>query len=141
MSIGKHFTCDVITVNKDEGLKTAAHLLFEKNTGSVVVVENEKPVGILTDRDILNCYLQEEQSADELQVADVIASDLLTVKSTDGMQDALEAMAEKGVRRAPVVDEQDKLVGLVTADDVIRILADEFSKLSEIMHCQEAVVH
>lgn len=141
MSIGKHFTCEVLTVDKTEALKAAAQMMFDKNTGSLVVVEDENPVGMLTDRDIAECLVKEEQNIANLKVADAMNTDLLEVRTTDGIQDTLEAMAEKGVRRAPVVNEQGKLVGLVTADDVIKVLADEFSKLSEIVHQQASVMH
>jgi len=140
MSIGKHFTCEVVTIDKNEALKAAAQLMFEKNTGSVIVVEDQKPVGVLTDRDLARCYLEGE-SIDDLSLDQVIDTDVLKVGSKEGIQDALEAMAEKGVRRAPVVDEQGKLVGIVTTDDMVKILAEEFNKLSEIVHQQSATAH
>ncbi|MDF2866936.1 MAG: hypothetical protein K0S11_406 [Gammaproteobacteria bacterium] len=140
MSIGKHFTCEVVTIDKNEALKAAAQLMFEKNTGSVIVVEDQKPVGVLTDRDLARCYLEGE-SIDDLSLDQVIDTDVLKVGSKEGIQDALEAMAEKGVRRAPVVDEQGKLVGIVTTDDMVKILAEEFNKLSEIVHQQSATTH
>jgi CBS domain-containing protein len=141
MSIGKHFTCEVVTIDKNEALKAAAQLMFEKNTGSVVVVEDEKPVAVLTDRDLARCFLEGE-NIEELALDDVIeTANVLTIQNREGMQDALNAMAEKGVRRAPVVDEQGKLVGIVTTDDVVKILADEFNKLSEIVHQQATTTH
>lgn len=140
MSIGKHFTCEVVTIDKNAALKAAAQLMFEKNTGSVVVIDGDEPIGLFTDRD-LACCVAEDKNIDELKVADAMSTDLLTIKNTQGIQDALSAMAERGVRRAPVVDEQGKLVGIVTADDVVKILADEFGKLSQIMHQQGAVMH
>jgi len=140
MSIGKHFTCEVVTIDKNAALKVAAQLMFDKNTGSVVVTENEEPVGLFTDRDLASCVVN-EQNINELKVADAMSTDLLTIKNTQGMQDALEAMAKQGVRRAPVVDDKGKLVGIITTDDVVKILADEFSKLSQIVHQQDAVTH
>lgn len=140
MSVGKHFTCEVVTIDKSEALKAAAQLMFEKNTGSVVVLADQKPVGVLTDRDLARCYLEGE-SIDELSLDQVIDTDVLKISSQDGMQEALAAMAEKGVRRAPVIDEQGKLVGIVTTDDVVKILADEFNKLSEIVHQQSIITH
>ncbi len=140
MSVGKHFTCEVVTIDKNEALKAAAQLMFEKNTGSVVVIEDQKPVGVLTDRDLARCYLEGE-SIDELSIDQVIDTDVLKISNQDGMQEALAAMAEKGVRRAPVIDEQGKLVGIVTTDDVVKILADEFNSLSEIVHQQSTITH
>lgn len=140
MSVGKHFTCEVVTIDKNEALKAAAQLMFEKNTGSVVVIEDQKPVGVLTDRDLARCYLEGE-SIDDLSIDQVIDTDVLKISNQDGMQEALAAMAEKGVRRAPVIDEQGKLVGIVTTDDVVKILADEFNCLSEIVHQQSTITH
>ncbi len=140
MSIGKHFTCEVVTIDRNQGLKAAAELMFDKNTGSVIVTDGENPVGMVTDRDLANCYLQ-GKNISEAKVVDAMSSDLVKIKNSQGIQDALQAMAEKGVRRAPVVDEQGKLVGIATTDDMVKLLADELHQLSQIMHQQGAVMH
>jgi CBS domain-containing protein len=140
MSIGKHFTCEVITIDKNQGLKAAAELMFDKNTGSVVVTDGESPVGMVTDRDLANCYLQGTDIS-QAKVTDAMSSELVTIKNSQGIQDALSAMAEKGVRRAPIVDEQDRLVGIATTDDIVKLLADELHALSQIIHQQDAVTH
>jgi CBS domain-containing protein len=110
-------TSKVETVKPTESLKNALKKIVARNVGSVVVTENE-PVGILTERDISRC-MAKEIGALKRQVKNVMSSPLITVEPTESIQDALTLMLKHGVRRLPVV-KQRRLVGIVSERDVLR---------------------
>ncbi len=64
----------------------------------------------------------------------------MNVKKGQGINEAMRAMTEKGVRRAPIIDEQNKVIGIITADDLVQLLASELKTLANLIHRQiEAV--
>jgi len=119
-------------------LRTAARLMREHHVGSLIVVEKTdgdmRPVGIITDRDIVIAVLAAEDVRPEIVTAgDVMGGELAFVREDDGMFEAIEAMSDKGARRMPVVDAKGRLVGIVTLDDLLRVLASELSGLAAAM--------
>jgi CBS domain-containing protein len=99
------------------------------------------PAGILTDRDIvLSIVASDAEHLPFLSVNDAMSDDLLTASEETSLPDALKLMQERGVRRRlPVVDHTGALVGIVTADDVIRFLAEELGQVVKLMNHEEQV--
>jgi CBS domain-containing protein len=118
----------VVIIGADETVQTAAELMRRFHVGDVVVVEDSDnarvPVGILTDRDLVIEVMATGLSTDELAVKDVITEPLLTARDSDDLLETLGRMRTRGVRRIPVVREGDALVGILSVDDVIGLLAD-----------------
>ena len=111
-------TAQVETAKPTESLKNALKRLVRRNIGSIVVVEENEPVGIITERDISRCVAR-GTNALKRQVKNVMSSPLITVETTESVQDAMELMLKHGVRRLPVV-KQRRLVGIVSERDVLR---------------------
>jgi CBS domain-containing protein len=111
-------TAEVETAKPTESLKNVLKRLVKRNIGSIVVVEENEPVGIITERDISRCVAR-GTNALKRQVKNVMSSPLITVETTESVQDAMELMLMHGIRRLPVV-KQRRLVGIVSERDVLR---------------------
>jgi len=122
------FLKKVITVLPSESLSSVARAMDQHNVGAVVIVENRKPVGIVTDRDIA-LHLGARGLLAQTPVRKVMTTPVKTVSRDDGVFDTTQAMMESGVRRLPVVDDYGELVGLVTLDDLLRVLSGELATL------------
>ena len=137
MSVGNICNRIVTIVNKDESVLEAAKLMREHHVGDVVVVEASgranRPLGILTDRDIVLEFAAMELKLGQFTVGDALSGELFTLAEDDSLVDAIAEMSNRGVRRAPVVDEAGLLVGILTVDDILGILAEELNKLSSLV--------
>ena len=99
----------------------AAQSMKKENVGSIPVIENEqtkKLVGIVTDRDLALKVVAVERDPRNTVVADVMTHKIITCRLEDDVQKAVEAMAEHQLRRMPVVDDQGKIVGIISQADV-----------------------
>lgn len=115
-------TRDVISIGSDETVDKAAKLMKEHGIANIVVESEEKPVGIITQRDILLRVTAEGRDATKIKVGKVMTSPLITTGSDTTLLDAIRTMYQKNVRRLPIVDENGKLIGIVTYRDVLGIL-------------------
>ena len=110
-------TPGVRSVSPSDSLTDAAVAMRDEDVGSLPVVEGDRVVGIVTDRDIVVRGVAERADTQTLQVGDVSSGDLLTVQPDEDLDEALELMARYRVRRLPVV-EDGRLVGVVAQADV-----------------------
>jgi len=115
----------------------AAKHMRRDHVGDIVVVEvdggRHVPIGIVTDRDIVIAALATDAAnIQELEVGDIMTVDPITVSEDDDVKDALRRMQRGGVRRVPVVDASGSLVGILSMDDVLVVLADELARLSQL---------
>jgi len=138
MTAGEMCTRNVVVTRKEEGIVDAAKRMRMFHVGDVVVVERDgdhrRPIGILTDRDIvLSVVASDPGYAHCCLVNDVMTSDPVTVRETEGFMDVLKKMQAHGVRRIPVVDDEGDLVGIVAFDDVARVLADELNAMVGVL--------
>lgn len=133
MTVGEYCNREVVIVEASESVRTAANLMRSQHVGDVVVVNKEnsstRPVGILTDRDIVMEVLAEDVDLDSVSVGDVMSYELETVGEEIKLMDAIKRMRAKGVRRLPVVDSEGGLVGILTADDVLDLFSEQLSDL------------
>lgn len=137
MSVGQICNRDTVIVRKEDAIVEAAKLLREFHVGSLVVVEDTaggvKPVGILTDRDLVVEILAAELDPATVSVGDIMSYELTTAREEDGLWDVLQRMQSKGVRRVPVVNPQGLLVGILTSDDLLELLASELGQLVKVI--------
>lgn len=124
------FTKLVVTATADESLQAIALRMQEHNVGAVVIVENENPVGIITDRD-LALALGSQGIPPQAQAKRIMKRQVLAIPEDTSIFAATKFMQECEVRRLPIVDREDRLVGIVTLDDLVRYLARELSNLVE----------
>lgn len=133
LTTGEICTRSVVIAFRGTTLNGAARLMRENHVGCLVVVEELEGerivVGVLTDRDIVIAVVASDIDPGTMRVEDVMTTDLVTAREDDSVIDLLHSMRRKGVRRIPVVGGQGQLVGVVTLDDVLDILAQEFGLL------------
>jgi CBS domain-containing protein len=117
----------VITIRSSDEVIKAAQLMREKHVGYLVVVESDsmRPIGVLTDRDIVVSVVAREVDPATMRVADVMSPRPITAAEDESVEEALGKMRQFGIRRLPVVNRRDELVGILATDDVLRALAVE----------------
>jgi CBS domain-containing protein len=103
----------------------AARLMRDEDTGIVPVVEGEKLVGTVTDRDIAIRVVAEGRSPESTTVGEIASRQLVTIDPQQDLDEALRLMARHQVRRLPVVEEDGKLVGIVAQKDIAQHASDE----------------
>lgn len=112
----------VITIDKNGSVYEAAKTMSEKGIGCVVVTENGKPVGIATERDILQRVVAKDLDASKVVMKDIMTKPLITINGSMPIINAIRVMEKNNVRRLLIV-EKGRLVGIVTQRDLLRVLA------------------
>lgn len=129
MSVGEICNREVVMVQRDNTVMEVAQLMRQNHVGDVVVVDDLKngrvPIGIVTDRDLVVEVMSQGLEPEILSMGDIMASGIVTVKETDDMFVAVEYMRAKGVRRLPVVNGMGGLVGILTLDDLLDVMAED----------------
>lgn len=128
---------EVIIVQRSNTIFEAARLMRQHHVGDVVVVEDiagvRVPVGIVTDRDLVVEIMAPAIDQMTITVGDIMVPELATVMENAGMFETIEYMRAKGVRSVPVVGENGGLVGIITMDDLLDLLAEELLSLSRLV--------
>ena len=131
--------CTRRVVVGDAGMSVgeAARLMREQHVGCIVVVERAdagpRATGVLTDRDIVTAVVAKELDAESLSVGDVMTTDLVTAHEGDSVVELIALMRRKGVRRVPVTAAHGTLVGMLTMDDLLVVLARQFGELVQTL--------
>jgi CBS domain-containing protein len=127
---------DVVTASQQASVSELAQVMNDENVGSVVITNGDEPVGIVTDRDLTVRVLADDATPQNQTAGDVMSEGLYTVDPNAGFYEATELMSEHGVRRVPVCTEAGELTGIITADDLTELLADEQQQLAEVLRAQ-----
>ncbi|MFC1602000.1 CBS domain-containing protein [Pseudomonadota bacterium] len=137
MNVGEICNRKVIICHPDDSIHQTAKLMRDHHVGDLIVTERREdeliPIGILTDRDIVIELLAEEVDLDSVSCADVMCNDLITARENDEILVTIELMREKGIRRLPVVNQNDGLEGILTLDDIIELLAELQTNLAKLI--------
>ncbi len=137
MQVGEICTREVVCATLETTVAAAAKLMRQYHIGDVIVTREQDgrriPLGIVTDRDVVLGVVATEADAAVLTVGDIMAAELVTADETEDVFDAVQRMRTKGVRRMPIVQEDGTLVGIVTLDDVIEVLAEEMNQLARLI--------
>lgn len=118
-----------VSVTAAATLTDVADRMREEAVGSVVVVDGDEPIGLVSDRDLAVAVLGRDIEPETIQVTQLLADDLVTIEASAGVYDAVEVMSERGVRRLVVVDDGD-LAGIVSLSDVIVLLGMELQQVA-----------
>lgn len=136
MSIGEFCNRDVVFATREMSLPEAAQLMREYHVGDLVVVDEidgkRVPVGIVTDRDIVIEVIAKSLDLNEFSVGDIMGPQLLSVQEKEGVLETIRLMRSNGIRRILVVNQQGGLEGIVSADDMLDLLAEETAELAKI---------
>jgi len=125
----------VVVAEPSTDLREAARLMRDHHVGALVVVEGsdsgKRPIGIVTDRDIVVAVVAAmDVQPETLSVGDVMTRNLVVAEESVGVFEAVDLMQDHGTRRLPVVDAAGRLVGIITLEDVLRMVAGELTALA-----------
>lgn len=130
-----------VTVRKDTSLVEVARLMRERHVGCVVVVDEVRgsaiPVGLITDRDLVLEIVAAEADPRKLSAEDIVVRNVVVADEDDGILETLHCMRRHGVRRLPVVDGDGVLAGIVSADDLIELIAGEMKELARMISVEQ----
>ena len=141
MKIGEICSRAVVIANNDLSVIEVAKLMRAYHVGSVVVVDgmgdSARPVGMITDRDLVIEVLAQEVPLEAVKLEDIMTRDPIIAREDEDLWETLQQMRDRGVRRCPVVNTQGLLVGLVSIDDMLDLLAAELSDLVKLIYREQ----
>jgi CBS domain-containing protein len=126
MNVGQHCKRAVISTPNSSDVVQIAQLMRAEHVGFVIVYregdDQRRPIGVVTDRDLVLQVLAKDSDAHALTVDDIMTRQPLVANETDDLTDALQAMRFAGIRRVPVVDDRGALVGILAIDDAVDLV-------------------
>lgn len=132
---------DVVCCRRELTIAAASRLMRERHVGDLVVVEDldeeREAVGILTDRDIVVEIIARDKDPRMVTVGEVMSKPIVIASESEDTAQALQRMAAHGVRRVPVVDDQSRVIGIVTLDDLLREHTEQANRLLEAVTKQQ----
>lgn len=129
MSLREFCQRRVVTVSPESDIVEACRLMGENNIGSLVVTEGGKLRGILTDRDIALKVTGKSKDPEKIRVRDIMTRNPVRIPIHKGLRELTSLMHAHHVRRVPIVDGLDEVLGIVSMDDLIALISDEMSDL------------
>lgn len=137
MPVGEICNREVVIAERALAVAEAAQRMRQYHVGDLVVVEEREggrvPVGIVTDRDIVVEVVAAGVDPGTLVVGDIMGPGVATVRESEGLFETLRYMRDQGVRRMPVVGADGTLVGILTLDDLLGLLAEELAELARLV--------
>ena len=124
MKLSEMFRAEVVTAEPNETIRAAAEKMEKKNVGAIVVIQGRKVAGIVTDRDIA-LKVASGKATPESPVSEIMTYNVTTIWDDQGVFNATQYVRGKKVRRLPIIDRENNLVGVLTVDDLIALLSRE----------------
>lgn len=138
--LGEVINKNVVTIAPTAAISEAAYLMMNEDVGALVVVDNDsRPVGIITDRDLVVSAIAEGVNPEEATVEQVMTKDLITVDEDTDIFEMLSVLSENSIRRLPVT-RGGKLKGIVSVDDLIVVVATELVNLAMALSSKSKVL-
>lgn len=131
MTIEKLMHRHAIVQPADASCYDAAELMRDRGVGSIVVVEQNEPIGVVTDRDLVTRVLASRRDPERLSLRDVMSAAPIFLSKQRSVEDAIDTMREFGVRRLPIVDSHNHPVGVLSLDDILIHLARQVGGLGQ----------
>jgi CBS domain-containing protein len=147
MNVGTLCRRKTVTAKPFDDLATVSQLMRSEHVGCVIVVEPAvresafKPVGVVTDRDIVVSVVAKGVDPKALQVSDVMTREPVVAFEEESVGAALRKMRKIGVRRLPVVGNQEELVGVIALDDIIDQLVGELEDAAGSIRSEQLIEH
>jgi CBS domain-containing protein len=137
MAIAEICSREVVFVTRNDSCADAARLMREHHVGALVVIAQDAvpriPVSMITDRDLAVGVMALGLDPEKTLVETVMRPDVALLRESEGVGRAIALMREQGVRRLPVIDASGALVGVLAADDLIDLFAEELSGLAAMI--------
>jgi CBS domain-containing protein len=122
--VKEYMKSNVISVEKSLTLKEVAEIMTKNNVGSVIVVDHGKPIGIITEKDIIRALGNGKDL--NTKAEEIMTASLITIREDAPITGALSLMRTNNIRHLPVVNEDGKLTGILSIRDVARALDDMY---------------
>ncbi|TRO47072.1 CBS domain-containing protein [Candidatus Bathyarchaeota archaeon] len=123
---------NVKTVRTDDTVHAAVQKMNKFQIGSVIVTNNGRAVGIITERNILERIVEPRLDPGTVWAKDIMSAPLITVDPNDAVEEAAKIMAQKRIKKLPVV-EGDKIVGVISTSDIVRANPTQLGILEELL--------
>lgn len=124
----------VVSVKPDASVLEAIRLMADKAIGSLVVLEEDRLCGIITERDYARKVIVKGRSSETTKVAEIMSTDVLTTSDAQTVKECMELMTEKKIRHLPVVD-AGRVVGMISIGDLVEaIIADQQEAIQHLEH-------
>jgi signal-transduction protein with cAMP-binding, CBS, and nucleotidyltransferase domain len=134
MTVAECCRMDVVTASPGAKVIDVARLMEDSNVGCVVITGDDNcPVGIVTDRDLVVRVMAAGLDPGKTSISDVMTEDLVLVEDGTGLFEAMQCVREEGIRRLPIVDDDGRLVGIITMDDIIRLIGAEMQCIGDVI--------
>ncbi|MBI4159009.1 CBS domain-containing protein [Candidatus Woesearchaeota archaeon] len=119
-TVANIMTKDVQTSSENETIMNIARMMYSRKIGSVVIVRYIKPIGIITERDMTYKVVANNIQSKIATAKDIMTSPIISINPNDNVYYAFKVMNEKGIKKLPVVNENEGLVGILTQTDILR---------------------
>lgn len=137
IKVGDLMTRNFIHIKEDTSLKECAKIMIKKRIGSLIVKENDKLKGILTEKDVVWTVAKKSKEAfKDIKAKDIMKRKVVTIRPEADIIEAMRRFKKKKIRRLPVV-ERGKLIGMLTTKDILRIDPGLFQMIAETMKIKE----
>jgi len=133
MIVKNIMTSGVKTVHVNSTVQDAARIMNELKIGSLIVMDKDRLMGIITERDILAGIVEKAKDSSKVLVKEIMTPNVIVVESDMKIDQAVELMNDKGIKKLPVV-EKGNLIGIVTAVDIANAQPKLVKKIADLMH-------
>ena len=131
----KTLAVDAVTAERGTSIEDLARSMGEEEVGDLIIVDGDEPVGIVTDRDIALAFGRGEDLS-SMTAEDLMPEEIVTISADAEAVELPKRLEEAGVRRLPVVDDDGRLVGIVTLDDVVATIGEELDDVASVIEAQ-----
>ncbi len=131
--VSRIMTPNVITINEKQTLREGSKFMYQHNIGGLIVLrdtshneaaEVDKPIGIITERDIARLVAFSSNLSTDTLISEVMSKPLITISQNSSIKEATDLMQQNNIRRLPILDNKGKLVGIITAKDILRLIME-----------------
>jgi len=133
MSVYEHCQKNVAAADPDASVRRVALLMEERGVDAVVIVEERRPIGIVTERDMVVRVMNRSLDPGTTPVREVMTEDPIMLDASTGLYEAMKCGRDWGIQRLPIVDSNGYLVGIISLDDIIKLLVDEITWVANIV--------
>ena len=123
---------DVVSIAPDASVFEAIQLMADKTVGSILVMDGEKMLGIITERDYARKVILKGRSSETTRVAEIMTCEILTTSGAETVNQCMETMTERRIRHLPVV-EGERVVGMISIGDLVQaIITDQQEEIEQL---------
>jgi len=130
MSLKAFMTKEITALPSTATVLDAAKFMTDMNVGSIIVTDNNRPRGLVTDRDVVAKVIAQGKDSRSIKIGEIMVSPVVTISEDKDIIDATQIMSAHGIRRLPVTGSNGKLAGVISLDDVLLVLGKEMQNIA-----------